>query len=82
MKAFSFLIFLFSLYFSVSHAQTVVAPDCSDAVDNNICTDASFQIDPNGAGLQELNEIFLIQVRTQGLEMQAVCSPVKLTAPG
>ena len=55
MKAFSFLIFLFSLYFSVSHAQTVVAPDCSDAVDNNICTDASFQIDPNGAGLQELN---------------------------
>ena len=55
MKAFTFLIFLFSLCLSVSHSQTVVAPDCSDAVDNNICTDASFQIDPNGAGLQELN---------------------------
>lgn len=32
-----------------------MAPDCSDAVNNNICTNASFQIDPNGAGLEELN---------------------------
>ena len=55
MRNFTFLIFLFSLCFNVSLAQTVVAPDCSDAVDNNICTDASFQIDPNGAGLEELN---------------------------
>jgi len=50
-----FQIFLFSICINFGYAQTVVAPDCSDAVNNNICTDAAFEIDPNGAGLQELN---------------------------
>ena len=54
MKVFLFL-FLFYCFSANILSQTVVAPDCSDAVNNNICTNASFQIDPNGAGLEELN---------------------------
>ncbi|MDG2505257.1 MAG: gliding motility-associated C-terminal domain-containing protein [Crocinitomicaceae bacterium] len=58
MKHVYILIFLFSICIRFGYAQTVVAPDCSDAVDNNICTDAAFEIDPNGAGLEELNGNF------------------------
>ena len=48
-------LFVFFCFTTNIQSQTVVAPDCSDAVNNNICTNASFQIDPNGAGLEELN---------------------------
>lgn len=53
-KELLYFIFFILVTFQIN-GQTVVAPDCSDAINNNICTDAAFQIDPNGAGLEELD---------------------------
>ena len=50
-----FVIFLFvSLTHLSTYSQTGNAPDCSDAIENQICEDADFQLTANGEGVEEL----------------------------